>query len=68
MPVITRNFYLTLFLSACIFVAGGLLFQGSEAGAYVVVGLGFFGCLILFNILEDRERRRRRRSGEIPPS
>jgi uncharacterized membrane protein len=67
MPVITRNFYFSLFFMACVLAIGGILFHDSEVGSYVVVGVAFFGGLTLLDILDSRERRRNQ-GGDGPAS
>jgi hypothetical protein len=60
MVVITRNFYITLALAACILLAGGFLFRHSEIGSFATLVLAFGGGLSLLHLLDDRERRRKR--------
>jgi hypothetical protein len=61
--VITRNFYLTLLLAACILGSGGFLFRDSEAGSFATVIVAFGVGLGLLEILDDRDRRRKQSSG-----
>jgi ABC-type multidrug transport system permease subunit len=67
-PTLRRNYLLSLAVMAGVLTVGGIFFHNSEVGSYVVPGTAFFSCLILFNLLNDRERRREQRSGEPPSS
>lgn len=62
--VITKNFYITLALAGCVLFAGGFLFRHSQAGAFATVTVAFVGGISLLNVLDDRERRRKREAGD----
>jgi hypothetical protein len=62
--VITRNFYITLALAACVLLVGGFLFRHSEIGSFATLALVFVGSISLLNILDDRERHRKERDAE----
>jgi hypothetical protein len=59
--IVKRNFFLALFVFACIVGPGALLFRGSEGAVFLVEIVGFTACFALFNVLENRDRRRRQR-------
>lgn len=61
MPLVTRNFYITLAIAILIFVVGGILFGQSSPGAQITVIAAFSIGLILLDVLDDRERRRKQR-------
>lgn len=62
--VITKNFYITLALAACVIFGGGILFRHSEIGVFATEVLAFVGGISLLNVLDDRERRRKREAGD----
>jgi Sec-independent protein secretion pathway component TatC len=64
MVVITKNFYITLALAACVIFAGGILFRHSQIGVFATLILAFGGGLSLLQFLDDRERRRKREAGD----
>jgi hypothetical protein len=57
LAMITRNFYLTLLISACILLVGGFLFRHSEAGSFATAFLSFAVGFTLLQVLDDRDRR-----------
>jgi hypothetical protein len=59
MVVITRNFYITLALAACVLFIGGFLFRHSEVGSFATLVVAFVGGLSLLHLLDDREWRRK---------
>ncbi|HKB52185.1 MAG TPA: hypothetical protein VKC63_12260 [Solirubrobacterales bacterium] len=64
MVVITKNFYITLAIAACILFVGGFLFRHSEMGSFATVAAAFGIGLSLLHVLDDRERRRKRDTGD----
>lgn len=55
---ITKNFWITLSLAACVLAVGGAIFRNSEAGSFVVLVVAFGGGLTLLHVLDDREERK----------
>jgi uncharacterized membrane protein len=62
--VITRNFYITLALAACVLIVGGILFRNSEAGSFLTLVVAFVGGLSLLHFLDDREHRRKEEAAD----
>jgi hypothetical protein len=60
MVVITRNFYITLALAACVLLVGGFLFRHSEIGSFATLVVAFVGGISLLHVLDDREHRRKK--------
>lgn len=60
MPLITRNFYFTLLIAISILFVGGFLFRDSEVGSFATLAASFGIGLGLLEILDERERRRKR--------
>jgi hypothetical protein len=60
---VTKNFWITLFLAACVLGVGGTVFRDSEAGSFLVLIVAFGGGLTLLHLLDDRERRRKQSGG-----
>jgi hypothetical protein len=59
MQVNVRNIYFSLFAMACVLTVGGFFFRNTEVGGYLVPGIAFFGSLVLLDVLNTRDRRRR---------
>jgi hypothetical protein len=55
-----RNFFTTLGIAVCIVVLGRILFQDSAAGSQLSVVAAFAIGLTLLNVLDARERSRKR--------
>ena len=64
MVVITKNFYITLVLAACVLFVGGLLFRHSEIGSFVTLVVVFVGGISLLHFLDDRERSRKEEAAD----
>jgi hypothetical protein len=62
MVVITKNFYITLALAACVLFVGGFLFRHSEIGSFATLVVAFVGGISLLHVLDDRERRRKEKT------
>jgi hypothetical protein len=62
MQKITRNFYVCFLLTAIVIVGGGTLFRDSEIGSLATVLIAIGGGIVLLNLLDDREKRRREES------
>jgi hypothetical protein len=66
MVVITKNFFITLALAACVLLIGGFLFRHSEIGSFVTLAVAFVGGISLLHVLDDRERDRKDADAELP--
>jgi len=64
MPIVTRNFYITLAIAALIFLVGGILFGQSSPGAQITVVAAFGVGLTLLHVLDERDRHRREQDSE----
>lgn len=67
MPIITRNFYISLAVAILILFGGGLLFRDSEPGPQIAMVMAFAVGLTLLHVLDDRDQRRKQRGHEDSP-
>jgi hypothetical protein len=58
-----RNFFITLGIAVCILFVGGFIFRDSAAGSQLSVVAAFAIGLTLLNVLDARERSRKRGKG-----
>lgn len=66
MVVITKNFYITLALAACVIFAGEIFLRHSQIGVFATLIVAFGGGLSLLQFLDDRERRRKEKDTGHP--
>jgi hypothetical protein len=52
---------------ACVLLVGGLFFRDTHLGGYFVPSVAFFGGLILLDVLDTRDWRRKEKEVEPPP-